>query len=96
MKICQEKNMKIKSGFVLRDVAGKTFVVATGELSKTFKGMITLNETGKFIWNLLENDVTKEEIVDKMLEVYNGVERAVVENDVDVFIDKLAGDNILE
>lgn len=88
--------MKIKSGFVLRDVAGKTFVVATGELSKTFKGMITLNETGKFIWNLLENDVTKEEIVDKMLEVYNGVERAVVENDVDVFIDKLAGDNILE
>ena len=56
--------MKIKAGFILKDVAGKTFVVATGELSKKFKGMITLNETGKFIWNLLENDITKEEIVD--------------------------------
>ena len=55
--------MKIKSGFVLRDVAGKTFVVATGELSKTFKGMITLNETGKYIWKLLENEITKEEII---------------------------------
>ena len=88
--------MKIKSGFILRDVAGKTFVVATGELSKKFKGMITLNETGKFIWNLLVNDITKEEIVNKMLEVYEGVDRATVENDVDNFVDKLKGDNILE
>lgn len=88
--------MKIKSGFILRDVAGKTFVVATGELSKKFKGMITLNETGKFIWNLLANDITKEEIVNKMLEVYEGVDRATVEKDVDIFVDKLKGDNILE
>lgn len=88
--------MKIKSGFILRDVAGKTFVVATGELSKKFKGMITLNETGKFIWNLLVNDITKEEIVNKMLEVYEGVDRATVEKDVDIFVDKLKGDNILE
>ncbi len=88
--------MKIKAGFILRDVAGKTFVVATGELSKKFKGMITLNETGKFIWKLLENDITKEEIVDKMLEVYEGVERSLVEKDVDIFVEKLVRDNILE
>ena len=88
--------MKIKAGFILRDVAGKTFVVATGELSKNFKGMITLNETGKCIWKLLENDNTKEEIVDKMLEVYEGVERSIVENDVELFVEKLVRDNILE
>ena len=88
--------MKIKAGFILRDVAGKTFVVATGELSKKFKGMITLNETGKFIWKLLENDITKEEIVEKMLEVYEGVERSLVEKDVDIFVEKLVRDNILE
>ena len=88
--------MKIKSGFVLRDVAGKTFVVATGELSKTFKGMITLNETGKYIWKLLENEITKEEIVENMLSAYEGVDRATIEADVDKFVAKLAGDNILE
>ena len=88
--------MKIKSGFVLRDVAGKTFVVATGELSKTFKGMITLNETGKYIWKLLENEITKEEIVENMLSVYEGVDRATIEADVEKFVAKLAGDNILE
>ena len=41
--------MKIKSGFILRDVGGKTFVVAVGERSREFKSMVTLNETGKFI-----------------------------------------------
>ena len=42
--------MKIKDGFVLRDIAGDTVVIATGELSKTFHGMIKLNSTGKEIW----------------------------------------------
>ena len=88
--------MKIKSGFIKRDVAGKTMVVATGELSKKFKGMITLNETGKFIWELLEKETTKEEIIEKMLEVFEGVDRATVERDVTVFINKLMEDNILE
>lgn len=88
--------MKIKSGFIKRDVAGKTMVVATGELSKSFKGMITLNETGKFIWELLENDITKEEIVNKMLEAYEGVTKELIENDVDKFISKLMEDKVLE
>lgn len=88
--------MKIRNGFILRDVAGKTFVVATGELSKSFKGMITLNETGKFIWKLLENDTTKEAIVDAIMKDYKVEDRALVEGDVDRFINKLAGDNILE
>ena len=88
--------MKIRNGFILRDVAGKTFVVATGELSKSFKGMITLNETGKYIWKLLENDTTKEAIVDAIMKDYNVEDRALVEGDVDRFINKLTGDNILE
>lgn len=88
--------MKIREGFILRDVAGKTFVVATGELSKSFKGMITLNETGKYIWKLLENGAEKEEIVEAIMKDYDVQDRALVENDVNVFIEKLAGDNIIE
>ena len=88
--------MKIRSGFILRDVAGKTFVVATGELSKEFNGMITLNEMGKFIWTLLQNDISKEEIVDAIVKECEGVDRKVVEEDVDKFLFQLANDNILE
>lgn len=88
--------MKIREGFILRDVADKTFVVAVGELSKTFSGIITLNETGKFIWEMLSNSATEEEIVEALLEECEDAERVVVEKDVKEFIEKLKGDKILE
>ena len=43
--------MKIKNGFVVREIAGECVVVALGEASKVFNGIIKLNETGKIIWN---------------------------------------------
>ncbi|MBQ3589818.1 MAG: PqqD family protein [Clostridia bacterium] len=89
--------MKIRSGFILRDVAGKTYVVATGALSKEFNGMITLNEMGKFIWLLLQNDISRDEIVEKIMqECIDDVDRKVVESDVDDFLAQLKKDNILE
>lgn len=46
--------MRIKDGFVMRDVAGQAVVIATGEASKDFHGMVKLNETGAVIWRGLE------------------------------------------
>ena len=88
--------MKIKSGFILKDLVGKTCVVAVGERSKEFKGMVFLNETGKFIWKVLESGATKDEIVDKLLNEYEGATREEIEADVNTFIENLAKDNILE
>lgn len=88
--------MKIKSGFILRDVGGKTFVVAVGERSREFKSMVTLNETGKFIWNCLEKGATAEEVVNAILTAYECDDKATVETDVNDFIAKLDGDGILE
>jgi tRNA U34 5-carboxymethylaminomethyl modifying GTPase MnmE/TrmE len=47
--------MKIKQGFVVREVAGKSVAVATGALSREFHGMVTLNGTGKFLFEELKN-----------------------------------------
>ncbi len=51
--------MKIKDGFVARQVGGETIVIAVGERSKSFNAMITLNETGKFLWERMtaETDI---------------------------------------
>lgn len=87
--------MKIKKGFVLKDMAGNTYVVATGALSKKFNGIITLNETGKLIWQSLTEGATRDEIIEKILSEYEA-ERATVENDVDTFIEKLEKDGVLE
>ena len=42
--------MKLKEGFVLRKVADTYVVVAVGAEAKKHNVMITLNETGEFIW----------------------------------------------
>ena len=89
--------MKIKSGFILRDVGGKTFVSAVGARSAEVSGLITLNETGKIIWKTLENESTVDDVVDALINACEGdIDRAIVEADVRDFIAKLEGDNILE
>ena len=45
--------MKIKKGFVLRDVGGKLIAVATGEAGRAFHGMITLNPSARVLWDAL-------------------------------------------
>ncbi|MCC8151508.1 MAG: PqqD family protein [Lachnospiraceae bacterium] len=60
--------MKIKEGFVIRRVAGKYVVVATGQASREFHGMVKLNETGKTIWEGLSAGRTADEIVDMLAE----------------------------
>ena len=88
--------MKIRNGFVARDVGNKTFVVAVGELSKTFNVMITLNETGKAIWHALQVDTSVDDIVEKLLLDFEGAEKEIVKQDVITFINKLDEANIIE
>ena len=87
--------MKIKKGFVVREIAGQTIVIALGEATKTFNGMIKLNETGKIIWDMLAEGSDKDSIVKHICEEYEA-DAATVEADVDSFIKTLQGAKILE
>lgn len=62
--------MRIKDGFVLRQVAGQAMVIATGEASRNFHGMVKLNETGSEIWQGLMDGLSEEEIAAKLAEKY--------------------------
>lgn len=62
--------MRIKNGFVLREVAGQNMVIATGEASKDFHGMIKLNNTGKDIWQGLQKGLSECEIAQSLQEKY--------------------------
>lgn len=87
--------MKIKEGFMLRNVADNYVVVPVGKASLEFKGLINLNHVGAFIWKCLENDVTIEDVVDKVINEYNiDKERAL--HDVKGFINKLNEAKLLD
>ena len=63
--------MIIKQGFMLREVAGNFVVVAIGEASKKFNGVINLNESGAFLWKQLTKEVTKEQLLEALLNEYD-------------------------
>ena len=80
--------MKIKEGFILREVAGSYIVVAIGEAVKTYNGHITLNETSAFLWNVLVKGATEDELVNALLSEYE-VEKEDAVKGVKAFINKL-------
>ena len=88
--------MKIKKGFVAKEIAGQYVVVALGQASKIFNGIIKLNDSGKFIWDMLESGADLNEITEALLAEYEGVDRETAQNDIQNFIDELKGANILE
>lgn len=61
--------MKLKDGFVLRTVAGETVVIPTGE-DMDLNMMITLNDTGRFLWEQLQQEKTAEQLVEATLAQY--------------------------
>ena len=68
--------MKIKSGFVLEEVGNSYIAVAVGDRADSFNGIVKLNKTGAFFWNLMaERDISADELVDEALKVFEGAER---------------------
>ena len=62
--------MKIKEGFVIRKVMGNHVVIATGAQSRSFHGMVKLNDTAAEIWELIAKGLDEDAIVEKMSEDY--------------------------
>ena len=77
--------MKIKTGFVVRKVGEDFVVVPVGAMSKTFHGMINLNETGKFLWDFFTVAHTAEEAIVALRGEYE-VEEEVARRDVERFV----------
>ncbi len=87
--------MKIKDGFVLRQVMGNYVAVAVGEQSKNFRGMIKLNSTAADIWQYIEKGFSESEICDALYEKYD-VDRERVTTDVKRTLELLQSQGLVE
>ncbi|WP_026073658.1 PqqD family protein [Acetivibrio cellulolyticus] len=87
--------MKISKEFALREIAGNYIVIPFGEKTVNFKSMITLNETGAFLWKQLEEEKTFNELQDAMLEEYD-VDSETANLDIGKFVEKLKSAGILQ
>lgn len=85
--------MKIKDGYILRTIAGDNVVLPSGdELDLSI--MITLNDTGRFLWERLEKGAEVDELVAALLEEYD-VDEATARAGVDAFVTKLEENALL-
>lgn len=87
--------MKIKEGFVTRKIADTIVAVPTGEVLNEFQGMINLTNSAKFVWDLLQENTTIDEVADKLSKKYN-IDISKAKSDVENFLNKLREYNIIE
>ena len=91
----EAKDMKIKEGFVLRNVVDEFIVMPTGDNIAKFEGAVVLNEVSAIIFKQLENPVSREDLLAAMLGEYD-VDEATAAADLDALLEKLADMGVLE
>jgi hypothetical protein len=87
--------MKVKEGYILKNVSGKNIVVPVGEEAINFNGLITLNSSGKMLFEALQRDVEMIQLVQLML-VHYDIDEETAKNDVNAFVNKLKSKGIIE
>jgi len=80
--------MKLKEGYILREVAGNFMVIPVGGDNRHLNKVISLNETGAFLWEKLGEDQTAEALADAMCNEYV-IDRGIALSDVQEFLSLL-------
>lgn len=62
--------MKLKSGFTLREITGDFIVVPTGDNYLDFGAVISLNESGAFLWSQLQEGKNADELSAALMAEY--------------------------
>lgn len=87
--------MKVRDGFILREVGGQPVVVAVGGASQYFNGMVKLNASGVFLFEQLMEEKTENDLVKAMTEKYE-VDEETARKDVQSFVETLVKPGIIE
>lgn len=80
--------MKIKEGFILREIADSWVVVPIGQRVIEFNGLMTLSESGALLWDKLQNNTEPEALVNLILAEYD-TDKETAKADVSCFISQL-------
>jgi hypothetical protein len=87
--------MKIKDGFILREIAGSYIVVPIGERVVDFNGIITLSETGAFLWKHIQTGNNEEDLITALLDEYE-IDTATACADVTEFLNSMKSGGLME
>ena len=81
--------MRVKTDYVLRQVADTWVVLPVGDCVADFNGMLTLKGSGVMLWHLLEQGATEDSLTDALTAKYD-VSRDIAMEDVREFLSVLS------
>lgn len=79
----------------MRELAGRYVILPVGGNPDSFNGMVQMNKTGGFLWECMESEQSKENLIEMLMNQYE-VGREDAEKDVINFIEQLSQVGILE
>jgi hypothetical protein len=90
--------MKTSKEFILRKLYDQNYIVPVGQNIVYYKKSLRINETGVFIWNLLQKDYSLEQIIQEVLRSYqpDAKDQASIKEDVNSFLQQLKNYGIIE
>ena len=80
--------MKIKNNYIFRKVAQESLLIPTGQTALSIKGLIALSESGSMLYQKLQQDCSREDLVAALRAEYD-VSEAVALEDVEAFLNQM-------
>lgn len=87
--------MKIKQGFLLKNILDDYIVVPLGDNIVDFSVAVSLNETGAYLWQCLQNETDENALITALTAEYN-VDTETAQTDVAEFLALLRQHQFLE
>ena len=91
----EAKDLKAKSGFILRDIMGEHMLMPIGDNISKYNGVVLLNDVSAFLWKKLEHPVSRDDLLAALLDQYR-VDEATAANDLDLLLEKLRSFDVIE
>ena len=86
--------IKSKEGLLVRKFGDKYVIVAIDDMADEFHSLITLNDTGLFIWKLIEKGTDADKILENILSTYD-IDEETAKTDIQNFIESARKAGIL-
>lgn len=80
--------MKLKSEFVLRKFSNKYIAVSVNDNADENNVLISTNSSGAFVFELLHNEISYNEIINRMIEKYD-IDESTAKADLDEFLNNI-------
>lgn len=86
--------MRIVDGFIVRQVAGETVAIPSGDAARNLSGLLALNGSGKLLFELLHTEQTEQDLVRFLLDTYE-IDEPTAQADVSEFLSILRDSGVL-